>query len=237
MSAVNEAFHGIRRMISSGRLESGQRLPPETELCNELGVSRSPMREAVRMLSALGVVESRHGSGVYVSSLRAEKIIGSLSLTVDLLPLSGLLEMYEIRRVLESYTAGQAAARASQETHRELEALLEELNKVSDPDQASELDGQFHDLIARASGNPTLAILLGVFRGRSQSYQIYGAGGNDEVRKISERGHRQIAQAIIAGDPTLASVAAADHVAQTEAWLREIRPKPGEAPSIQERDA
>jgi GntR family transcriptional regulator, transcriptional repressor for pyruvate dehydrogenase complex len=124
VSAVDDAFHGLRQMISSGRLEAGQKFPPEPELCEELGVSRGSLREAVRMLSALGVIESRHGSGTYVSQLRPEEIIGSLALTVDLLPLSGLLDMYELRRVLESHAAAQAAAKVDDASADELLQLI-----------------------------------------------------------------------------------------------------------------
>src|SRR5690606_18981882 len=86
--------------------------PPEADLCQELRVSRGSLREAVRMLAAPGVVEPRHGSGTHVSPLRPEDLIGSLSLTPQLRPLPGLLELYEIRRVLEAHVAAQAAARA-----------------------------------------------------------------------------------------------------------------------------
>src|SRR5690606_23117387 len=85
--------------------------PPEADLCQELRVSRGSLREAVRMLAAPGVVEPRHGSGTHVSPLRPEDLIGSLSLTPQLRPLPGLLELNEIRRVLEAHVAAQAAAR------------------------------------------------------------------------------------------------------------------------------
>ena len=89
VSAVEVAFEGLRAMISTGRLGAGQRFPVEARLCTELGVSRSSLREAVRMLAALGVVETRQGSGTYVSRLRAADIVGSLTLTVGLLPWRG----------------------------------------------------------------------------------------------------------------------------------------------------
>jgi len=226
MTAVDTAFHGLRRMISSGQLAAGQRFPPEAELCAELGVSRGSMREAVRMLSALGVVNSRHGSGVFVSQLRPEEIIGSLALTVDLLPLSGLLEMYEVRRVLEAHAASQAAARVTPEIATELESLLEAMEAETNVEVVSELDTRFHNLIASASGNPTLAAFLAVFRSRSRAYQIYGAEDGVDIKRISDESHRQIASGIIGHDPVLAAAAAASHVAQTESWLRRYQPQP-----------
>ena len=75
MSAVETAFQGLRQMMATGQLQAGQRFPIESELCAELGVSRSSLREAVRMLAALGVVEVRQGAGTYVSQLRAADIV------------------------------------------------------------------------------------------------------------------------------------------------------------------
>lgn len=224
MSAVDDAFHGLRQMISSGRLVAEQKFPPESELCDELGVSRGSLREAVRMLSALGVIESRHGSGTYVSQLRAEEIIGSLALTVDLLPLSGLLDMYELRRVLEAHAAAQAAARVSTETEAELLGLIEQMEATDDTELASACDARFHEAIAEAGGNPTLMALLGVFRSRSRAYQVFELPNGAELKRISDLGHRAIADAIFARDPAAASAAAAAHVAQTDAWLRLYQP-------------
>ncbi|WP_150309060.1 FadR/GntR family transcriptional regulator [Planctomonas psychrotolerans] len=226
MSAVEEAFHGLRRMISSGRLGPGQRFPPEADLCAELGVSRSSLREAVRMLSALGAAESRHGSGVYVSALRPEDIIGSLALTVDLLPLSGLLDMYELRRVLESHAAAQAAARSTDDINDRLDALLDALEACDDIEESAQLDSEFHETIATASGNPTMVALLGVFRARSRSYQMFGMPDGRSIKRTSDQAHRSIAHAIRVHDPVAASSAAASHVAQTETWLRFYRPQP-----------
>lgn len=224
MSAVDDAFHGLRHMISSGRLEAGQKFPPEPELCEELGVSRGSLREAVRMLSALGVIESRHGSGTYVSQLRPEEIVGSLALTVDLLPLSGLLDMYELRRVLESHAAAQAAAKVDDVSADELLQLIEAMESTDDPTEASELDGRFHAAIAQLGGNPTLMAFLGVFRSRSRAYQVFELPDGPALKRISDLGHRAIADAIVGRDPIAASTAAAAHVAQTEAWLRLYQP-------------
>lgn len=224
MSAVDKAFHGLRHMIATGRLGAGERIPPEGELCEELGVSRGSLREAVRMLAALGVVEPRHGSGTYVSQLRPEDIIGSLSLTLELLPLPGLLEVYEIRRVLEAHVAAQAAARCTPETARTLFSLIEAMEATDDPAKASELDHRFHAEMARACGNPTLASLLSVFRARSRKYQVFTLPQGQELRRKSDEDHRILATAIADRDPVAAAGAAQAHVAQTERWLRAFMP-------------
>ncbi|MFE3215032.1 FadR/GntR family transcriptional regulator [Streptomyces antimycoticus] len=224
MSAVDKAFHGLRHMIASGRLGAGERIPPEADLCEELGVSRGPLREAVRMLAALGVVEPRHGSGTYVSPLRPEDIIGSLSLTLELLPLTGLLEVYEIRRVLEAHIAAKAAARANPEAVEALFSLIEAMEAAEDSTEASELDHRFHTEIARIGGNPTLVSLLAVFRARSRKYQVFNLPDGPELRRKSDEDHRVLAQAIADRDPGAAAGAAESHVAQTERWLRAYMP-------------
>lgn len=212
-------------MIATGRLGPGQRLPSETELCAQLGVSRSSLREAVRMLGALGVVESRHGSGTYVSSLDAPHIVGALSLTVGLLPLSGLLEIYSLRQVLEAHAAAQAAARLDGAVLSEMREILQELESEDEPERASALDHRFHSLVDEQAGNPTLASLLRVFRSRSRAYQIYGED-TAEVKLRSDQGHRAILNALADRDPTAAASAASAHVAQTRAWLQLLQPRP-----------
>jgi DNA-binding FadR family transcriptional regulator len=213
-------------MIATGRLGPGERLPPEAELCDELAVSRGSLREAIRMLVALRVVESRHGSGTYVSALRPEDIIGSLSLTVDLLPLAGLLEVYEIRRVLEAHVAAQAAARLTAETERTLVEHLEAMETTDDPARISELDHHFHTTIARIGGNPTLESLLAVFRARSRAYQVFTLPDGAAIKRVSDEQHRAIATAILNRDPVAAAGAAAAHVAHTERLLHAFLPDP-----------
>lgn len=226
MTAVDEAFHGLRRMIGTGRLAAGQKFPPETELCRELGVSRGSLREAVRMLAALGVVESRHGSGVYVSALRAADLVATLQLTVDLLPLEGLLELYELRRVLEAHAAGQAAARGDARLGEELDRLCTAMESTADVEQSAALDAEFHSAIARAGGNPTLVSLLDVLRTRSRAYQMFGMPAGPTIRDVSNAAHRTIAAAIASRDAAAATTAAGAHVAQTEAWLARYQPHP-----------
>ncbi|MFP1624305.1 FadR/GntR family transcriptional regulator [Streptomyces sp. 5K101] len=224
MSAVDKAFHGLRLMISSGRLGPGERFPPEGDLCEELGVSRSSLREAVRMLAALGAAEARHGSGTFVSQLRPADLIGRLSLTVALLPLDGLLELYEIRRVLESHVMAQAAARITPESLETLYGYIETIEATEDPATFSEFDHLFHAEIARLGGNPALESLLAVFRARSRSYQVFTMPEGPAFKRASDEDHRAIVTALADRDPAAAANAAAAHVARTERWLHTYRP-------------
>ncbi|MDT0430654.1 MULTISPECIES: FadR/GntR family transcriptional regulator [Streptomyces] len=224
MSAVDKAFHGLRRMISSGRLGPGQRFPPESDLCAELGVSRSSLREAVRMLAALGAVQSRHGSGTFVSQLRPEDLLGRLALTVELLPLDGLLELFEIRRVLESHVMAQAAARITPEALDTLRGHLEVLEATDDPAEYTEFDHRFHADIARIGGSPSLQALLAVFRARSRHYQVFTMPEGATFKKAGDEDHRTILRALADRDPAAAATAAAAHIARSERWLDACRP-------------
>ncbi len=231
VSAVDRALSGLRHMIATGRLVAGQRIPPESELCDELDVSRGSLREAIRMLAALRVIEPRHGSGTYVSQLRPEDIIRSLSLTVDLLPLAGLLELYEIRRVLESHAAAQAAAKMTESGIRTLYGCIEEMEATSDPAETFAPNQRFHAEIAKAGGNLAIEAMLEVFRTRSHSYQVYDLPEGAQIKRASDDDHRVIAEAIANRDPVAAATAAAAHAAHTERWLRGYLPDDGVPPS------
>ncbi|PJJ70843.1 DNA-binding FadR family transcriptional regulator [Diaminobutyricimonas aerilata] len=226
MSAMNTALDGLRQMISSGELSPGQRFPPEAELCSRLKVSRSSLREAVRILDTLGAIDVRHGSGTYVSRLDPADIVRGFSITVDLLPLEGLLQLFEVRRVLEGHAAGQAAARAPEGLVEQLRELAARMEATDDPDEVSRLDYEFHQSICAAAGNPTITSLMSVFRARGRRYRILRGGEGDPVKHASDAGHRAIVDAIERQDPAAASVAASAHVAQTAHWLGVLHPHP-----------
>jgi DNA-binding FadR family transcriptional regulator len=220
MSALDKALHGLRALIADGALRPGDRLPSEGELCETLGVSRGSLREAIRTLGALGVLETRHGSGSYVSELRAADLIGSLSLTVGLLPMAGVLELTELRRVLEPHAAALAAARMDAETVEKLDALLGEIEQSDDFEDHSRLDHEFHMTISRVAGNDALTSLIDVLRSRSRAYRIHDVHDAAELKLHSDAGHRAILRGLADADPVAASAAASAHVAYTEYWVR-----------------
>lgn len=226
MSAVETAMNGLRATIASGELQPGQKCPPEAELAASLGVSRSSLREAVRALSALGVMEARHGSGTYVSSLEPAEILKGFGLLVDLFPFDSVLELFEIRRVLESHAAASAAARSLPELIAELDSLMEAMEATDNSGDISDLDARFHEAICEVGGNATLTGLMRVFRSRGRHFNIFDSREGAAVREMSNRGHRSIVDAIRHHDPAMAATAMASHVAQSEFWLRKFRPEP-----------
>ncbi|GAA2818432.1 FadR/GntR family transcriptional regulator [Kribbella solani] len=231
MAATDKALAGLRQMIASGELGPGAKFPPEPELCEHLGVSRSSLREAVRSLGALGVIESRHGSGTYVSALDPAAIISRFSLSVELIPLEGLLELLEVRRVLESHATATAAARQDPELAGRLSEILDRLESTTDATEIQHLDAEFHGAICTAGGNPTVTALTDVIRGRGGHYRIFEPGTDfDAIKQTSDRGHRAILAAITTRDPAAAATAASAHIAQTERWLRALRPTPQPVP-------
>jgi DNA-binding FadR family transcriptional regulator len=226
MTVMKVALDGLRQMISSGELGPGQRFPPEADLCSRLDVSRSSLREAVRVLDTLGVIEVRHGSGTYVSRLDPADVVRGFSLTVDLLPLDGLLQLFEIRRVLEGNAAAQAAARAPEGLVERLTVLCDRMEASADVSDVAELDDEFHEAISEAAGNPTVTSLIAVFRSRGRHYKIFDSDPSAPVKRTSDEGHRAIVEAIARRDPAAATAAAASHVARTEFWLSTLQPAP-----------
>jgi GntR family transcriptional regulator, transcriptional repressor for pyruvate dehydrogenase complex len=150
----------IRGQIERGELRPGDRLPPERELAQRIGVSRPSVRAGLRSLAAMAVVQTRHGSGTYIADGPPQLDSRPLSL---LAALHGFTpeQMFEARRVLEVGVAGLAAERA---TGEQIAAMAEEVTEmfasVEDPNTFLMHDVRFHRAVAMASGNPILASLV-----------------------------------------------------------------------------
>ena len=160
----------FEHLILSGKLSIGQRLPSERELALQLGVSRPVVHEGLVELAARGLVSMKPRWGTVVNDYRTE---GSLALLNSLVNYhnggleSGLLDsMLEMRDLFEIETAGLAALRRTAEQVTGLEEIVER-EKTTDPgdaDTLTELDFQFHHLVAMASGNRLYPLLLNSFK-------------------------------------------------------------------------
>ena len=111
MSVTDSVIEKIRDLIVTGQIQPGDRLPPEQELATRLSVSRSSLREAVRALSQANVLDVRRGDGTYVTSLEPQLLLSGMSFVVDLMSDSTLVEVFEVRRLLEPAATALAAQR------------------------------------------------------------------------------------------------------------------------------
>jgi len=219
---TDDAIERIRELVASGAWGPGTRLPREVDLAKQLGLSRNSLREAVRALSQARVLEVRQGDGTYVSSLDPGELLEPTLSATHLLRGRTVLELFEVRRMLEPEAAALAAQRADAEVSGALGVELERMVAAGDrPDDLVEADAAFHDVIARAPGNGVLRALL---RSLSTStvrarlwHGIADRGALDQAREE----HRRIYEAIAAGDADLARASALLHIATNENWLRE----------------
>jgi DNA-binding FadR family transcriptional regulator len=219
------AIDAILGMISAGELSPGDKLPREKELAAQLGLSRNSLREAVRALTLLRVLEPRQGDGTYVTSLQPQLLTEAMGLVADLMNERAVAELYQVRRILEAEASMLAAVRM---TPAELEHLRDVLNRItadSPVDEFIDGDADFHDLVARASGNQVLASLLRSLSSRTMRARRWRALLEEGALERTVDQHRRIFRAIELRDPEVARAAAALHVAEGETWLRDRLPE------------
>ena len=222
MAVTEGAIVSIRDLIASGRLTAGQRLPAEAELAAELGLSRNSLREAVRALAQAGVLTVRHGDGTYVSSLEPQKLLGGLSLLTELMQTDGLLEAFQVRRLLEPPATGLAASMATPQDVADLRVSLESMSNAEGTEEMVRLDDQFHQRVIACTGNVTLQCLLGALAGQSLRARIWRTVAERGVRTDTLLQHAAIVEAIASGDAALATAASTMHVSSSERWLHEL---------------
>jgi GntR family transcriptional repressor for pyruvate dehydrogenase complex len=219
-SVTEEAIDKIRERIVSGAWGPGVRLPKESELAAELGLSRNSLREAVRALSQLRVLEVRQGDGTYVSSLEPDLLLESTGFVSHLLLGHTEIELYEVRRILEAAAAALAAGRIDEQEKAELGRILDRMRAAHSVEQLVEADVDFHAVIARAAGNAVLASLLASLSTRTMRVRLWHGRAADDALDETREEHRRIYEALLAGDPELARAAATAHIASGERWLR-----------------
>ncbi|GIG90586.1 FadR/GntR family transcriptional regulator [Plantactinospora endophytica] len=207
--------------IVRGTHPSGTSLPPEPVLCETFSVSRTVVREAVKILQEKGLVQVRQGAGTMVTPPSSWDMLDELVLAATIAEddsLAILDDLVVTRRVLESDMANVAARLADQETIERLHALVQRMDEVvADHVTYHEHDRAFHDTIMQASGN---RIARGVVRAlESQVVNTARYMGRTErsLCEASNRGHRRIYERIAAHDPDGAAEAMFTHI--TEAWL------------------
>jgi GntR family transcriptional repressor for pyruvate dehydrogenase complex len=238
VALTDDAIDKIRGMILSGELGPGSRLPPEPQLATRMGLSRNGIREAVKVLEASGVLTVRRGDGTYVTSLAPGLLLHGLRFAIELLREDTLLEVVEIRRILEPSVTAVAALRMSDGDLDQLEAILNDMRLAADDlDELVELDAAFHYAVIAAAGNETLTSLLDTLSVRTLRVRAWrGIIENDAVSRTIDE-HHAIYLALRSRDQTLAYARSLLHAHTSESLLRAAmsdRPAPpgsGEPPA------
>jgi GntR family transcriptional repressor for pyruvate dehydrogenase complex len=228
---TQDAIERIRELIASGEWGPGTRLPREADLAQQLGLSRSSLREAVRALSLARVLEVRQGDGTFVSSLEAIDLLAPTLSATHLLRGRTVLELFEVRRMLEPEAAAMAATRSDATVIAELGRELERMHAAGDrPEELVEADASFHDVIAGAPGNGVLQALLRSLSTSTVRARLWHGIADRDALDLAREEHARIYQAIASGDAELARAATLVHIAHNETWLREHLGPAGEVP-------
>ncbi|WP_176562781.1 FadR/GntR family transcriptional regulator [Paracoccus liaowanqingii] len=198
---------GIRALIRAERLMPGQTLPSETKMAAQLGVSRPVLREAMRGLATLQILAIGNGRKARVASPDAS----ALGLVLDHASYTGgvsIQQILDVRRTLEMRTVELAALRRSDREAGELSTIVDSMFAALERDhsQIQELDIQFHEVIARASGNPLYSLLIESFRVITRQTWAIGwrSRSTDENRLDNIHCHQRIARAILDRDAAAA---------------------------------
>lgn len=222
MSVTDAAIERIRDLIAVGQLAPGDRLPPEPELASLLGVSRSSLRESVRALVQANVLDVRRGDGTYVTSLEPQLLLSGLTFVMELFHDRTLLELFEVRRLLEPAATGLAALRISPEMIRELREHLEDMRQSSTGEELITSDIAFHRCVVQGAGNETLVSFLEALLNRTARARIWRGTWDRDALEWTYAQHEMLVDALERRDPSLAVAAATVHLAATEDWLRHL---------------
>lgn len=199
--------------VVAGQLRPGDRLPSERDLAERFGVSRPTVREAIRALAVLGILEPRHGGGVFVTALDAADLLGPLTFFLSLTDVA-VEKLYQARRLIEGEICALAAVNISEAEITELSALIDEQERARpNAERWRNLDSRFHRRLAEIAGNP-------FFTRSSQSMNILGlefrkvASETERVLSASIDDHKAIVAALEARDGEAARRAMAAHMDQ-----------------------
>jgi DNA-binding FadR family transcriptional regulator len=216
---VTRSYEGVVRQIAAsirdGRIGRGERLPTERELSSAFGVSRGVIREAIKVLGALGLVEARQGSGIYVlNDIPTVTRAFTLSVSPDT---ESVERLFEFRRTLETEAAALAAVRRTDTQLAEILAAsvgTARAVELGDLDAFAAFDNVFHGAVARASGNSYFEVAVATARQMQQDVVPFISDRIGSVRSAILH-HRAICEAIVAGDPELAARAMTEHIVYT----------------------
>jgi len=204
----------IEESILNAQLKAGDQLPPERELAQQFGVSRTAVREAVKALREKGLVEAYSGRGTFVTNGTSQAMRQSLDWLIKIGEPGNLAQLEEVREILEPDIAALAATRADEQhlaTMREAVELMDRSRQ--DPDTYIEADLDFHLSLAEAAANPIILSLIDSIVGllREQRMRIFRIEGGPER---GQHHHKRILEAVERRDSQAAREAMRAHLQQ-----------------------
>lgn len=218
--AAEKVVHRILNLVKSGNLKAGDKLPAERKMIEIFGLSRPTLREALRSLSILGVIEMRHGGGAFVTDLEARSLLAPLEFFVSLSS-ENVQQVFACRRLIEVEVARLCAEHATEADVAELEAMLSAQQKIAtDPIGFRILDSEFHDKLSEIAGNPVMGRLAHGFYNMGLDARRT-ATANATVTRRSVKDHGKIVDAIKAREQHATCAAMAAHLDHIEATTLE----------------
>jgi GntR family transcriptional repressor for pyruvate dehydrogenase complex len=219
VKVYEEISQQIEKLIHSGKLKPGDKLPTERELSEIFKVSRHSVREAIRVLEKSNLINSVAGSGTYVALQEHQEAANSIAAYL-LEKTDELAEIFELRRIIEPQVAGLAASNATAADITQLKQLLEENEAfivAGDPDPRilAQIDTRLHTMIAGAAHNSIIFKIIErlnnlFFETRQEGFQ------SPHRAKIAAKGHAEVIGAIIQGDAKRATKAMVRHLKDVE---------------------
>jgi GntR family transcriptional repressor for pyruvate dehydrogenase complex len=216
--AFEEVIRKIELSIADGRLRVGDRLPPERRLAEQLAVSRTSVREALRVLDAVGIIRAQRGQGSDSGSVLTAGADGGLAsffrVYAELLRIP-LAELVVAREALECAAAAEAARDAGAEQVESLREAVDRMDASTTPDEFLACDLAFHVGLARASGNAALTLLMEALREAIASHMrdaLQQVGEWDPERRRLAAEHREILDDVVRRDAAAASASVSRHI-------------------------
>ena len=220
--AYEKVIEHIKNGIWQGSLKRGERLPPERELAETLGVSRNSVREAIRTLGLMGFVSSTQGAGNFVTCDIEQNLRESLRMMI-MLGETNYLQISQLRCGLEAENARLAAERILPRQVTRLKELVRLMREESNPQRASRYDQEYHSLLCEASGNRLIKSLFGamLFTFNDFISTMYVRIMEDERQaQALHAAHSQLADALAVHDADAAARAVRVHFEVVDASIR-----------------
>ena len=218
----------IQELIINGTFEEGDKLPPERQITEQLGVSRSSLREALKALEVLGLIESKQGEGSYIANNIGDSILKSISIAFRLQG-GTVYEILELRHTLEIESVKIMCLRGTDEEIQALKDIAQRMHDSEDEDEQISLDIKFHNTLIKSTNNILFEMIADSISGLMELFikgirEIYNKDKEEMKEYYFVDQHMNVVDAIIDRDPDKAVEILSEHLRLTDEDLRYLDP-------------